>query len=103
MPRIRRRRREYEQDGDRQQIAETTTMRLGLLILFVLLIILILIFRIGEVWWFQWMIEYRTPLIGIMSFFEILLALSSPVIIEADTNPRPLSGLGKNPNGPWGP
>jgi NADH:ubiquinone oxidoreductase subunit 3 (subunit A) len=103
MPRIRRRRRKYEQGGDRQQIAETTTMRLGALILFFLLMILILIFRIGEAWWFKWMIEFRTPMIGILSFFGILLALSSPVIIEADTHPRRLSGPGKNPNDPWGP
>jgi hypothetical protein len=67
------------------------------------LIILILIFRIGEVWWFQWMIDYRSSMIGIMSFFWILLVLSSPVILEVDTNPRPLSGLGKSPKGPWGP
>jgi NADH:ubiquinone oxidoreductase subunit 3 (subunit A) len=103
MPRIRRRPRKYEQGEDRQMIAETTTMRLGMLILFFLLMILILIFRIGEVWWFKWMIDYRTPLIGIISFFGILLALSSPVIIEADTHPRPLSGPGKNPKAPWGP
>lgn len=83
-----------------KQIAQTTKQRLILLIAFLIVIILALVFRAGEALWFVWMIKYRTQIIGFFLFIVTLLTLLSPVIIEVNSNPRALSGPGKNPKGP---
>jgi len=88
---------------DIKQIAQTTKQRLVLLIMLLLTIILVLIFRIGEVLWPAWMIEYRTQITGILLLAETVLILLSPIIIEVNSNPRPLSGPGDRPSGGgWG-
>lgn len=94
---------EDDENQERERIAQITAQRLAFLILFLLFVILVLIFKIGDVWWFDWMIEYRKRIIGLMLFVEIFLLLWSPVIVETDTNPRPLTGPGKDPRRPWDP
>jgi len=64
-------------------------------------IALIFIFKVGEVGWPEWMIEYRLSIIGITLFIAVVLMVSSPVIIEVNSNPRPLSGPGHNPKEGW--
>jgi hypothetical protein len=47
-----------------------------------------------------WMIAHRTQIIGILLLILFIMILVSPVLIEANSNPRTLSGPGKNPKGP---
>lgn len=89
--------------GDKKQIARTTRLSLAFLITFLIAIILALIFRVGQVLWPVWMIEYRTQIIGIISLALLVVIVSSPVIVEVNSNPRHLSGPGKNPEQGWGP
>jgi hypothetical protein len=84
----------------RKQIARIVKRRLALLIGFLIIILLVLLLRVGEVWWTGWMIAYRTQTAGILALAVILVILFSPLIIEATSNPRVLSGPGKNPEGP---
>ena len=84
----------------RKQIARTVKRRLALLIGFLIAILLGLLFRVGEVWWPAWIIAHRTQTEGIFVLAVILLLLLSPILVEANSNPRVLSGPGKNPEGP---
>ena len=97
MSKIRRRFKELE---SRNQIARTMKQRLVLVIVILLVILLVLIFRVGDVLWLGWMIAYRKQIIGLILFITLFLFFLSPIIIEANTNPRTLSGPGKNPKGP---
>ena len=70
------------------------------LVLFVIsltAIVLALAFRVGQVAWPAWLIEYRTQIIGIVLLAILVTICLSPVIVEANSNPRHLSGPGKNP------
>jgi len=83
-----------------RRIAQAIKQRLVLLTVFLSAILLVLIFRVGEAWWPVWMIEHQRQIIGILLLGIICVIVSSPIIIEADSNPRALSGPGKNPKGP---
>jgi hypothetical protein len=93
-------RRRFKESDGRKQIALTMKHRLVLIIAILLIILLVLIFRVGEVLWLGWMIAYRKQIIGLILFIILFLFFLSPIIIEADSNPRALSGPGKNPKGP---
>jgi len=97
MPKKRRNLRDYEA---RKQFARTTKRRLALLIAFLSTIVLALLLRVGETWWPAWMIEHQTQIVAGISFVMLCILLASPIVIEADSNPRTLSGPGKNPKGP---
>ena len=86
----------------KEQIARTVKRRLALLIGFLIAILLVLTLRVGEVWWPGWLIAHRTQTEGILALAVILLILLSPILIEANSHPRVLSGPGKNPEGPRG-
>ena len=86
-----------------KQIARVTKLRLALIITFLSLILILLIFRVGEVLWPAWMIDYRRLIIGIILVPVVFLTLMSPIIIEANSNPRVLSGPGKDPRQHWDP
>lgn len=74
-----------------------TKQYLALFVLFLTVILLALAFRMGQVAWPAWLLAYRTQIIGIV-LLAILVTISlSPVIVEANGNPRHLSGPGKNP------
>jgi hypothetical protein len=74
--------------------------RLVFVIAILSIILLVLIFRVGEVLWLGWMIAYRKQIIGLLLFITLFLFFLSPIIIEANSNSRALSGPGKNPEGP---
>lgn len=93
-------RRDRKDHAARKQIAQMVKRRLTLLIAFLVVILFALLFRVGDTWWPRWMTEHRTSLEGIILLAVICLILASPLIIEADSNPRALSGPGKNPKGP---
>ena len=100
MPEMQRHRQENE---NREQIAETTRWRLFLSIAFLSVICLILGFRVGEEIWPLWLSDHRKQIMGVVLLVLVFLAPLSPLIVEVNSNPRHLSGPGKDPRGPWGP
>jgi hypothetical protein len=84
----------------RKQIAQTVKRRLVLLIGVLTVILLVLLLAVGEDWWPIWLIAHRTQTAGIVALVVILFILLSPILVEASSNPRALSGPGKNPEGP---
>ncbi len=83
----------------RNQIAQKTRRAIVLLVSFLLVPCLILIFKIGEAFYSSWIVEYRTQIIGFLLLAIIVAILSSPLIIEVNSNSRPLSGPGDRPSG----
>ncbi len=56
-----------------------------------------LMFNLGLDSWPMWLLMNRAKLLGLLLFGVFILLLLSPIIVEVNTNPRPLSGPGKNP------
>jgi hypothetical protein len=98
MPRMRRTPKIHD---DIKQIARITRRWLSGLVALLIVIALVLIFKVGQVFWAAWMIEYRTQILGIILLILFTVILFSPVIIEVNSNPQPFSGPGKNPENPW--
>ena len=87
-----------------QRIAEKTKVYLVLTILLLISIALLLVFRIGEALWPAWMVAYRTQLIGFDLLGVLTVICLFPIIVEANSKPRHLSGPGHNPEqGPGSP
>ena len=86
----------------KKQAIRKTKLRLGLALTLLFAPMTILIFRLGQAFWPTWLTDYRKLIIGILLVAVIFLALMSPVIIEESSNPRALSGPGKNPETGWG-
>ena len=84
----------------RKRIARSLKKRLVFLIASLIAILLGFILEVGAAWWPGWVIEHRTQIEGIILLAVIVLTLVSPIIVEASSNPRALSGPGKNPEGP---
>lgn len=80
-----------------KKIARITRNKIISLIISLFVIILLLALKAGEPWWPLWIAEHRLRIIGILILAELVLGFSAPVVIEADSNPRALSGPGKNP------
>lgn len=89
--------------GGSKLVAQTTKRVLTFLISLLGVFDLVLIFKLGEFIWPTWMIDYRAPIMGLALFSTFVLIAVSPVIIEANSNPRHLSGPGKDPRQGWGP
>jgi hypothetical protein len=83
-----------------KQTARTVKRRLTLLSAILITILLVLLFGVGEAQWLGWVSSHRTQIVGSLSLAIILLILLSPIMMEASSNPRVLSGSGKNPRGP---
>jgi anaerobic C4-dicarboxylate transporter len=83
-----------------KQIARAVKQRVVSLIAFLTAILLILILGIGESRWPAWVTGHRTQAEGIIVLAAIVLILLSPIMMEAASNTRTLSGPGKNPKGP---
>jgi hypothetical protein len=81
----------------RSRLARIVKHRLSLLIGFLVVLLLAVLFRAGEAWWPVWIIEHQRQVAGIVILAILVLILLAPVIIEADSDPRPLDGPGKNP------
>jgi len=93
-------RKRLKKHDSQKQISQTLTNRLVAAIGFLILILVVLIFRIGETWWWNWLAEHRTQIIGLLALITLSLILLSPIMVEASSNTRTLSGPGKNPKGP---
>jgi hypothetical protein len=93
----------HKESEYRKQVAEITKRKLFLLIIFLAAISLLLALRAGEGFWPLWMIDYRKQIMGVILLIMVFLMLLSPLIVEVNSNPRALSGPGKDPRGPWDP
>lgn len=89
-----------KEQGGRRQIAQIVKRGLAALIILLITTLLALIFRVGKDVWPAWVITHRTQSIGILSFALVCLILLAPILVEATSNTRTLSGPGKNPKGP---
>jgi hypothetical protein len=83
-----------------KEIARAVKQRLTILIGFLLAILLVLLLGIGEGLWPTWVTGHRTQIEGIILMAVVVVILLSPIMVEATTNTRTLSGPGKNPKGP---
>ena len=81
-------------------MARTTKRRLILLLSLLTAVFIVFVFNIGRTLWPIWFITHRMQMIGLLVLVTLVVFFSSPLIIEASSNPRPLSGPGKNPK--WG-
>jgi hypothetical protein len=90
-------RRQPKEPDSKKRIALITKKRLILVISILSAILAALFFKAGIYLWPAWMIEYRKLFIALVLFLVIFFSLMSPVIIEVNSDPRPLSGPGKNP------
>jgi hypothetical protein len=81
----------------RKRIARATKRWLIFVITLLAIFIMTLWFKVGEAWWPAWLIDYRKLFLALVVFLLITVSLMSPVIIEANSNPQPFSGPGKNP------
>ena len=81
----------------KRQIARITKKRLIVLIGSLLAAWTFCVFQPGVDSWSIWMIDLRRVFIAILGFTIIFLILMSPIIVVAESDPRPLSGPGKNP------
>jgi hypothetical protein len=93
-------RRHLDKPDGKRRITRAIKQRLVLLIGFLTAILLVLLFGVGEAWWPGWMVAHQKQIIGIVLLAIICVLALSPIIIEADSDPRALSGPGKNPKGP---
>jgi len=78
----------------REKISQKTKNGIWTLIILLIIPCLILIFRIGESSYSSWVTTHRTQIIGALSFLIVVIAVSAPLIIEVNSNPRHLSGPG---------
>jgi len=79
-----------EIDG-KKRIARITKQTLFVSITLLSAIVVALMFRVGEVLWATWIIEYRIQIMGVAFLILIFLILWSPVIIEVNREPKTLS------------
>jgi len=100
MPKIKK---HHQKNETREQIAEITRWRLLLSSAFLAVICLVLGLRVGEEVWPLWMSDHRKQILGFVLLIVVYLTLLSPLIVEVNSNPRHLSGPGKDPRGPWDP
>jgi len=81
----------------RQYIAQTTKKRLTTFILSLSAALAFLIFKPGESFWPEWLVYERGVFTAILGIIILFLILMSPIIVVTESDPRPLSGPGKNP------
>jgi hypothetical protein len=81
----------------REQIAQKTQRNIVILLSVFIIPCFILIFNIGVSMYPSWMIENRIQIISILVLCIIVIAISSPLVIEVNSNSRPFSGSNKNP------
>jgi hypothetical protein len=89
---------------DGSKMARITGTVLKFLMAFLSIAALVLMFKLGEIFWPAWMIEYRLQIMGVVLLALILLIFSSPLMIHVTSHTRTLSGPGRYRKGaPWSP
>jgi len=81
----------------KQSIARITKKRLTILIISLLAALAFFIFKPGVDFWPAWLLYERRLFISILGSISLFLILMSPIIVVTESDPRPLSGPGKNP------
>ncbi len=84
-----------EQIRNRKRIARITRQWLVYTLAMMSVLMAILYSKVGEGLWPAWLIDWRNLIIAILVVALIFLTLMSPVIIEANSNPRTLTGPGR--------
>ena len=92
-----RKRKQNKASKNKQRIARITKKRLIILITSLLIVLAFFIFTPGKDFWPGWMIDERRIFIAILGIIIAILILMSPIIVVTESDPRPLSGPGKNP------
>ena len=85
------------QKREKQRIIRATKRNLIGLIAFLSALALPLAFKWGEANWPLFLIESRGVILSFLLLAILAIIAISPLIIEVNSNPRPLSGPGKNP------
>jgi hypothetical protein len=85
------------QKREKLRIVRTTKRRLIWLIAFLSALVLPLAYKWGEANWPLFLIESRGVLLSFLILAILAIIAISPLIIEVNSNSRPLSGPGKNP------
>ena len=88
-------RRKPEELKTKKRIALVTRKLLIIVMSILIAFLVVLIFKIGIVFWPGWMVEYRKLLMTLASIVAIFLIFMFPVIVEANSDPRLLSGPGE--------
>ena len=89
--------RHHKKLAARNRIAVMTRDGLALLIVFLIAVILMLLLGEGDFLLPAGMVAYRNQIAGVLSFVVIILILLFPIIVDFNSNPRTLSGPGKDP------
>ena len=97
MSRKRKKHNQLKASNNKQQIAQITKKRLAVLITSLLVALAFFIFKPGEGFWPEWLVYERGAFIAILGIIILFLILMSPIIVVTESDPRPLSGPGKNP------
>ncbi len=90
----------HKQLNNRKQVERLSrrmTYILAAVIGALVLLCLVLGFKLGYELWPAWLVDNRGVFMGLLGLAILALAVFSPAIIAIDSNPRPLSGPGKNP------
>ena len=90
-------RKRFKKREGKKQTGRAVKRGLILSIVVLITILLAMILGAGEAWWPVWIIQHRAQVEGIIVLCTIVLILLSPLIVEASSNTRTLSGPGKNP------
>lgn len=93
MPKARKLNRRHEIERLRRR----TTRYLVLFLMLPAIVVLALTFRVGQAVWPAWIMKSRLEIIGTLLLAVLATILFSPIIIAANSDPRHLSGPGKNP------
>jgi len=93
------------QKQNKQRSIRSTKWRLVLLIALFSALALPLIFKLGEERWPLFLIQYRGVLLSFLILAILATIALSPLILEVNSNSRPLSGSGsgRNPYHGWDP
>jgi hypothetical protein len=95
-------RKQLKVSDNKQKIARITKKRLTILITSLFVALAFFILKPGSDFWPRWMIAAREAFIAILGCITIFLILMSPIIVVTESDPRPLSGPGKNPKTGFG-
>lgn len=92
--------RNLQRRKERQRIEQTARIiseRLAEIITILLAMLAYLYFKAGVALWPLWLVSHRERVMVLVTFVLAIMILLSPVIVEAGSNPRPLSGPGRRP------
>jgi len=68
-----------------------------------IVVIIAMLLHVDELFWPGWLNNSRTAITVTLAAILLISRLASPLLVEVDEHPRPLSGPGKDPGNPWDP